>query len=141
MIKRVLVDTDIILDVALARNPFLESSKLVLALLENYIAVGFITSNEITNLYYILRKSGGDANARKFIAEILKYLTVITVEHADILHALTSPIADFKDSVQHNAALRNQCDCIITRNLDDYKYSDLAVYSPIDFLSLYKEII
>ena len=141
MIKRVFVDTDLILDVALARKPFLESSKLVLALLENYIALGFITSNEITNIYYILRKSGGDQNARKFISEIIKYLTVISVEHSDVLNALNSNILDFEDSVQHYAALRNQCDCIITRNIDDYKYSEVLVYSPIDFLSLYKELL
>ncbi len=141
MIKRVFVDTDILLDVALARKPFLESSKLVLVLLENFVAIGFITSNEITNLYYILRKAGGDANARKFISEIVKYLTVISVEHADILKALGSEIYDFEDSVQHYAALRNQCDYIITRNIEDYKYSEVEVHSPIDFLSQYKELL
>ena len=140
MIKRVFVDTDIILDVALARKPFLESSKLVLALLENYIAIGFITSNEITNIYYVLRKAGGDENARKFISLIVKYLTVLSVEHDDVLKALASKITDFEDSVQHYAALRNQCDYIITRNIDDYKYSELEVYSPVDFLSQYKEL-
>lgn len=141
MIKRVFVDTDIILDVALARKPFLESSKLVLALLENYIAIGFITSNEITNIYYILRKAGGDQNARKFISGLVKYLTVISVEHADILNALSSKMPDFEDSVQHYAALRNQCDFIVTRNVDDFKYSEITVYSPIDFLSIYKELL
>jgi predicted nucleic acid-binding protein len=141
MIKRVFVDTDLILDVALARQPFLESSKLVLALLENYIAIGFLTSNEITNIYYILRKAGGDQNARKFISGIIKYLTVISVEHSDVLDALNSDISDFEDSVQHFAALRNQCDCIVTRNIDDYKNAKIAVYSPIDFLSIYKELL
>ncbi|AEJ18428.1 PIN domain-containing protein [Gracilinema caldarium] len=141
MIKRVLIDTDIILDVALARQPFLELSKLVLLLLENNIALGFITSNEITNIYYILRKVGGDEKARKFISELLKFLTVISVEHSDILNALGYEISDFEDSVQHFAALRNQCDCIVTRNIEDYKYSQIAVYSPIDFLSIYKELL
>jgi len=141
MIKRVFVDTDLILDVALARKPFLESSKLVLALLENYIAIGFITSNEVTNIYYILRKAGGDQNARLFISEIIKYLTVISVEHSDVLNALNSKIIDFEDSVQHYAALRNQCDCIITRNIEDYKLSEILVYTPIDFLNLYKELL
>lgn len=141
MMKRVFVDTDIILDVALARKPFLESSKLVLTLLENYIAIGFITSNEITNIYYILRKTGGDENARKFISQIIKYLTVLSVEHDDILKALRSKISDFEASVQHYAALRTQCDYIITRNIDDYKSSELEVHSPVDFLSQYKELL
>jgi len=139
MIRRVFIDTDIILDVALAREPFLEASKLVLALLENYISIGFVTSNEITNIYYILRKAGGDQKARKFIAQILKYLTVISVEHIDVLNALKSKITDFEDSVQHSAALRNQCDLIVTRNVDDYENSEITVNTPIDFLSIFKE--
>lgn len=59
MIKRVFIDTDIILDVALAREPFLQTSKKVLSLLEHGSAAGFISSNEVANLYYILRKIGG----------------------------------------------------------------------------------
>lgn len=141
MIKRVFVDSDIILDVALARNPFVETSKLVLVLLENFVAIGFITSNEITNIYYILRKAGGDTSARIFISEIVKYLTVISVEHDDILKALGSKISDFEDSVQHYAALRNQCDCIVSRNIEDYKLSDIKVYSPVEFLNQYKELL
>jgi predicted nucleic acid-binding protein len=141
MIKRVFVDADLILDVALARKPFLESSKLVLALLENYIALGFVTSNEITNIYYILRKSGGDLDARKFISGLIQYLTVISVEHSDIIKALKSDFSDFEDGVQHYAAVRNQCDCIVTRNIEDYNHSEISVNSPVDFLSLFKELL
>jgi predicted nucleic acid-binding protein len=141
MIKRVFVDTDVILDVALARKPFLESSKLVLALLENNIAIGLLSSNEITNIYYILRKAGGDKDAKVFISKLIEYLSVIAIEHSDILDALSSEFTDFEDSVQHNVAVRNQCDCIITRNTIDYKYSKIAVYSPMQFLSNYKELL
>lgn len=58
MIRRVFIDTDVILDVALAREPFLEASRIVLTLLENNIAIGYMSSNGIANLYYVLRKSG-----------------------------------------------------------------------------------
>jgi predicted nucleic acid-binding protein len=141
MIKRVFVDTDVILDVALAREPFVESSKLVLVLLENNIAIGFISSNEVANIYYILRKVGGDQNARKFISEIIKYLTVISIDHSDVINSLRSEFIDFEDSLQHFSAFRNQCDCIVTRNVDDYKHSEVNVYSPIEYLSIYKELL
>jgi len=139
MIKRVFVDTDIILDVALARKPFLEASHLVLSLLENNIALGYVSSNCITNLYYVFRKVGGDVNAREFITRLLQYLTVISIEHSDVVNGLKSNIRDLEDALQHYSALRNQCDCIITRNLEDYKNSLINVYSPIEFLNLYKE--
>ena len=139
MIKRVFIDTDVILDVALAREPFLEASRIVLALLENNIAIGYMSSNGVANLYYILRKSGGDENARQFITKLIKYITIISIDHSDIVNGLKSKISDFEDALQQYSASRNQCDCIVTRNLGDYKNSSIKVYSPIEFLNLYKE--
>ncbi len=54
-----------------------------------------------------------------------------------ILMRGSSKFDDFKDSVQHFAALRNQCDCIVTRNFKDYLHSKLPAYSPIELISLY----
>ena len=139
MIKRVFIDTDVILDVALAREPFLEASRIVLALVENNIAIGYMSSNGVANLYYILRKSGGDINARRFITKLIQYITVISIEHSDIVNGLKSSIPDFEDALQQCSAYRNQCDCIVTRNVDDYKSSSAIAYSPIEFLNLYKE--
>jgi len=138
MIRRVFVDSDVILDVALARQPFVKASKVVLSLLETGRAVGFASSNSITNIYYVLRKSGGDSKAQEFLGNLLKYLTAIPVAHADILNALKSGFSDFEDGVQSYAALSHQCECIITRNVEDYEQSDLDVYLPVQFLSNYE---
>jgi len=100
MIKRVFIDTDVILDVALAREPFLEASRIVLAILENNIAIGYMSSNGVANLYYILRKSGGDENARLFITKIIQYITIISIDHSDIVNGLKSKIPDFEDALQ-----------------------------------------
>jgi predicted nucleic acid-binding protein len=138
VIKRVFVDSDVILDVALARMPFLEHSKMLLSMLENGLAIGFVSANGIANIYYILRKAGDDAKARFFISSILKYLTVIPSNHATILDALKSDFSDFEDAIQHFSALENQCKCIVTRNVDDYKRSTLDVYLPLEFLNLFR---
>jgi predicted nucleic acid-binding protein len=139
MIRRVFIDTDVILDVALAREPFLEASRIVLTLLENNIAIGYMSSNGIANLYYVLRKSGGDENARRFISRLIKYITVLSIDHSDIVNGLKSSIPDFEDALQQFSANRNQCDCIVTRNTNDYKNSLVKIYTPIEFLNLYKE--
>jgi len=73
MINKVFIDTDIVLDVALAREPFFSASKTILAMAENNLIIGNISSNCIANIYYILRKTGGDTNARKFISNLIKY--------------------------------------------------------------------
>ena len=97
-----------------------------------------MSSNSITNIYYILRKAGGDQKAREFLMLILKYLTVVSADHSCILNALRSEFSDFEDGVQHFSAVSHQCECIVTRNVEDYKKSDLNVYLPIEFLSSYE---
>lgn len=136
--KKVFIDSDIILDVALSRHPFFENSRLILAIIENDYAIGYTSSNCIANIYYVLRKLGNDKNARKFIKIITSYITVIPIEHSDIIFAIDSDILDFEDAIQHYSAVRNQCNCIITRNIKDYKKSAITIYTPIEFLNLYK---
>lgn len=139
MIKKVFVDTDVILDVALARKPFLEHSKNVLAMLENNIAIGHLSSNCVANIYYIFRKVGGEVHAREFIKKLLKYMTVNSIEHSDVVEGLKSDMPDFEDALQNYSAIRNQCACIITRNIKNYESSKLDIYSPSEFINLYKE--
>jgi predicted nucleic acid-binding protein len=138
MIKKVFIDTDIVLDVALAREPFFSASKMILAMAENNFIIGNISSNCIANIYYILRKTGGDSNARKFISSIVKYITVITIDHQNVLEALKSKFSDFEDALQHYSAVENQCEYIITRNIGDYKNSRIKVVLPEEFVKMYE---
>ena len=138
MIKKVFIDTDIILDVALAREPFFSSSKTILAMAENNIIIGHISSNCVANIYYILRKSGGDNKARKFILNIVKYITVIAIDHQNVLEALKSKFSDFEDALQHSSAVENRCEYIITRNIEDYKGSKIKVLLPEEFIVMFQ---
>ena len=137
MIKKVFIDTDIILDVALSREPFFKNSKMILVMAENNIIIGNISSNCIANIYYILRKVGGDSIARKFILGLVKYITVITIDHQNVLDALKSKFSDFEDALQNYSAIEQQCEYIVTRNINDYKNSKLKVVSPEDFIKLF----
>ena len=137
MIKKVFIDTDIILDVALAREPFFKNSKMILVMAENNIIIGNISSNCIANIYYILRKVGGDSIARKFILGLVKYITVITIDHQNVLDAMKSKFSDFEDALQNYSAIEQQCEYIVTRNINDYKNSKLKVASPEDFIKLF----
>ena len=138
MIKKVFIDTDIILDVALAREPFFSSSKTILAMAENNIIIGNISSNCVANIYYILRKSGGDNKARKFILNIVKYITVIAIDHQNVLEALKSKFSDFEDALQYSSAVENRCEYIITRNIEDYKSSKIKVLLPEEFIVMFQ---
>lgn len=139
MIKKIFIDSDVILDVATGRMPFVEYSKAALSLIEHGYAMGVISSNSITNIYYILRKISTNDKARSFIKTILKYISVITVDHDSILTAIDSKFMDFEDGVQNYCALKNQCDLILTRNTRDYTLSELQVLEPKEFVALYNK--
>jgi len=139
MIKKAFIDADIILDVALAREEFLESSKLVLSLAENGSLLGFTSSIVISNVYYVLRKAGGDKNARQFINKLTKFITILPVDHSDVVNALESKFKDFEDALQHFASLKNRCDYIVTRNAEDYKHSSIEALLPREIINLFKE--
>ena len=138
MIKKIFIDNDIVLDVALARKPFFSASKIILAMAENNIIIGNISSNCVANIYYILRKFGGDNKARKFILNIVKYITVITIDHQNVLEALKSKFSDFEDALQHSSAVENRCEYIITRNIEDYKNSKIKVLLPEEFIRMFQ---
>ena len=138
MKKTVFIDSDVILDVALARNPFFPASKMILAMVESNFIIGSLSSNCIANIYYILRKLGGDSKAREFISNIVKYINVITVSHQSVLKALKSKFSDFEDALQYYSALENQCEYIITRNIEDYKNSKINVILPEEFVKIFR---
>jgi predicted nucleic acid-binding protein len=119
--KKVFIDSDIILDLALFRAPHVHFSKHLLGLAENDVIRGLTSSNCIANIHYILRKVQGETDARFFLSQILRYISVLPMDHLMVLEALESDFSDFEDALQYGAAQRNQCDCIITRNIVDYK--------------------
>ncbi|KAF1028402.1 MAG: hypothetical protein GAK29_00037 [Acinetobacter bereziniae] len=134
MSERIFIDSDVILDVALARQPFVEASQIVLALCEKGQFTGCISSNSIANIYYILRKLGGDEKARLFIQQLLKFLVIIPVDHVGISQALVSKFSDFEDAIQYFSALSFGCHKIVTRNIKDYKFAEISVVSPSFFV-------
>jgi hypothetical protein len=132
MIK-VYVDSDVILDVLSNRADFfLESSK-ILSLCEQKKIEGCTSMLAIANIGYIIRKFH-----RGPIGEILHVLftifEVMDIKKEDGLNSLSSSFSDFEDGIQNFASVRNNCNCIITRNKKDYKSSLLQVYTPSEFI-------
>jgi predicted nucleic acid-binding protein len=133
------LDSDVILDVALARDPFVSESKTVLVMAQLHHFSGFTSSVCIANIYYFLRKKAGDKTARDFLSRLLSFVTVLPMDHQLILDALKSPLDGFEDAMRYIAARRNNCGCIITRNTEDYREASVGVYTPAEFLRLYGE--
>lgn len=132
--KKVILDTNIILDIALDRRDFCEDAKKVLLLLNQNGIKSFVTATTITDIYYILKKSKGHQHTIAFLTGLFNFIDIAGVTKDVVLAALTSVMSDFEDAVQTETAKYNDIDTIITRNFSDFEYSGLEVYTPAKFI-------
>lgn len=135
---RLMIDTNIILDVIIKRQPFYTCSRQVLKLCENKEISGFVSASSITDLYYIIHKYIHDnEKTYGYLGYILDIVKVLPVTNADVLTAFQKRASDFEDCLLATCAKTNQCDGIVTRNADDYKEFEVTVYSPEDISRMY----
>jgi predicted nucleic acid-binding protein len=135
----VLVNTNVILDVILKREPhFAASYELLNLAVQDKLHV-MITTSCVTDIHYLLRKSGmDDSNSRNALSQLFVFTKLAEVRADDIHCALSSLITDFEDAVIVEAARRNSCHSIITRNTKDFVESEIPAIEPVKFIDTYK---
>lgn len=135
--KKVLIDTDLILDFFLDREPFSENAASILSQCEKKVIVGYVTPVIISNVYYLLSQKAKQDKVLEKLKLLLTFLEIVVIDKNSILLALNSGFKDFEDALQNYAAkLNGEINLIITRNTKDYKKSELGVMSPEDFLKV-----
>jgi len=132
---RVLLDTDVVLDVIMARVPFAKAATELLDLNEQGLFEAYICGIPPINIFYIARKAKNNADLRQAISQLLQTVRVCPVNHAVLNEAFALPFADYEDAVQHASATASRLDAIVTRNVSDYKNATLPVFAPADFLN------
>lgn len=132
---RVLFDNDVVLDLVLDREPFVEAAAALFVLNEQGRIDGYISGITLINVFYVTRKSKGVGVARQAVGELLATLNLCHLDKSIMEDASRLAFADYEDAVQHASATASGLDAIVTRNLDDYKHATLPVFSPTDFLN------
>ena len=136
----ILIDSNVILDVMMVREPFFEMSKKVVALAENNLVNAYISATSVTDIYYISRRHLRDKNlVLNLIKNLRKVVKVAAVSEKEIDAALNLSWRDFEDAVQYSVAKSNEMDYIITRNTEDFSGSEVAVVTPEDFCRILLE--
>jgi len=131
----VLIDSDVILDYFFDRKPYSEESEKLLYLAEEGKLKGYITPVIISNLYYILRKSGSHTKVINSLRKLLEVIDILSINKTIINEALYSNFKDFEDAIQNYSAEQSGViKAIITRNIKDYKESEVSIFSPKTFL-------
>ena len=135
--KKLFFDTDVILDLSIARDINIDASVKVINLVENGLFEGHTSSLVFSNIFYIQRKIIGRDKAIGFLKNLRLLLTVLNVDDLIIQQALESEFSDFEDAIQYFTATKNNMDCIITRNISDFRKSTMPVYTPTEFLKTF----
>ena len=132
---KVFLDTDVALDHLADRQPFAEYAHRLLALAETGEITVCLSSLSFSNLYYILRKLKGHAEALALLGKLKLLVRVSAVTEVEIQSALLSNFKDFEDAIQHfTAKAEGGVSAIVTRNKGDYSASEIPVLSPDEFL-------
>jgi predicted nucleic acid-binding protein len=133
--NKAFIDTNIILDIWLKREPFFDTSKrAVLEIIDNNF-IPHLSGSSVTDLYYICKKSGMEKDVLlKNLKELLEVFEVLIIDKGSINDAILSDIKDFEDAVQIMACKKEKIDLIITRNKKDFKIEWAQVQTPREFL-------
>ncbi|MBI4474381.1 MAG: PIN domain-containing protein [Acidobacteria bacterium] len=125
---RVLIDTDVLIDVAPKRTEFFRDSNRVLEWIETGGGQAAVAWHSVSNLAYMM------TDARGFIRDLLQFIEIAPGSASEVLAALDLPMKDLEDAMQAAAARSFNAAWLITRNVDDYKKSPVPAISPSDFL-------
>ena len=126
---KILLDTNIVLDVLMDRMPFSDTAVELFSKVEAGAIIGYLCGTTITTVYYLASKILGAARAQEEIKKLLSLFEVAPVNRLVLESALVVDFYDFEDAVIHEAACHVGADAIITRNLKDFKKSRISVYT------------
>jgi predicted nucleic-acid-binding protein len=135
-LRRVLFDSDVLLDVLAQRQPFVVASAQALNVVTQPQVQGYVSGHAVTNIFYILRRQVGGETARELLLRLLQHLRIADVTDEVIRSALQSTMTDFEDAVTSEAANAAGVEVIVTRNSPDFVASVIPAVLPEEFLAI-----
>jgi len=131
----ILIDTNVILDYLVSRQPFMDNANNVLRLCFQQRCNGYITVHSITNIFYILRKRFSADERKKLLMDLCEFIDVAGILKKQVIDALADKdFDDFEDRLQVECAKLVNADYIVTRNIADFSFSPVPSILPEDFL-------
>lgn len=132
----VLIDTNVIIDFLLKREPFNEAATEILKKCADRQLTGYLAFHSVPNIWYILRKIP-ENKRREWLRDLCSFLWVTGASHEEVLNAIANEeFGDFEDSLQDRCAKSKRAEYIITRNVKDFTGSEIPTISPKEFLNI-----
>ncbi len=134
---RILVDTNVLLDYILLREPFTQSAQKIIKLCQEEILNGAMAAQSVPDMFYILRKNISIEERRRILYCLCDIFHVENIDKDKLQRALPNQdFRDFEDCLQMECAASFKADYIITRNIDDYASSNIPCVTPKAFCDM-----
>lgn len=131
---KVLIDTNIILDVLCNRTEFVESSAKIFKLCEVKKIDGYISALSIPNIVYIMRKELDSEKIKDILATLSLIFTIVDLKADDIKKAAYMNFKDYEDALQSASAARLKMNFMVTRNIKDFANSRVTAITPSELI-------
>lgn len=137
MADKILIDTNVLLDYLLEREPHFENAKqVVISCVEGKVK-GCIAAHSIPNMFFILRKDFTAKERREVLTNLCSIFDVEGIDKSKLLSGLANEeFSDFEDCLQMECAKAYEAEYIVTRNVSDYATSEIKAVEPEDYLKL-----
>ena len=137
MVLRILVDTNVLLDYLLCREPFEQDARKIVFACKQKKVIACIAAHSISNMFFILRKEFSVEERRGILTSLCQLFEIEGIDKNKILEALANEnFSDFEDCLQMECALAFKADYIVTKNVSDFKSSKISCLEPGEFCKL-----
>jgi predicted nucleic acid-binding protein len=127
---KIFIDSDVLLDAGLEREPFCQAACQLLDHLESHPQQGFMAWHSVANIFYLFSKAATKEEAKSFILDLCHFIQVVPTGTNDVFIAANLPITDFEDALQCAAAMACEATVIVSRNVKDYQNSPIRAVTP-----------
>lgn len=127
---KILIDTNVILDVLCNRQDFVNDSLKVFKYCEANQITGYISALSIPNIVYIMRKELDSEKIKEILTTLTSIFTVVDLRETDLLKAADLDFSDYEDALQIVCAARAKVNYIVTRNIKDFRNSTIPAVKP-----------
>lgn len=131
--KKIFIDTNILLDVALQRSSFMQDAARIWGDCESGKVKGFISAISLNNMHFIMAKLIGKDRALEAVRICMSIFTVVPLDEKILRLAVELPHKDFEDAIQLFSAVQAKAECVVTRDANHFPNDYLPILSPKEY--------
>ena len=136
--RKIFIDTNILLDVILHRADFYQQAAAIWADCESRKVQGYVSAISLNNMHYIMRKKVDSDIALEYVRLVLNVFSIVPLDESILRLAVDLPQKDFEDAIQTFSAVQIKADCIVTRDKSHFSNHYMPVVSPVEYVDFFQ---